>query len=104
MHSKDIGQRYQELTSEKVNRVTVYGGCESAVDAIILCLDAGKKVDWIIRDTGNGPGMMVQIKSVFGLHGARFAGRFKNILTPSIFATDTFWYRFLHSGKSKLGN
>ncbi|KAE8443031.1 hypothetical protein EG329_002425 [Mollisiaceae sp. DMI_Dod_QoI] len=104
MHSKDIGQRYQELTSEKVNRVTVYGGCKSAVDAIILCLDAGKKVDWIIRDTGNGPGMMVQVKSIFGIHGARFAGRWKNILTPSIFATDTFWYRFLHSGKSRLGN
>ncbi|KUJ18470.1 FAD/NAD(P)-binding domain-containing protein [Mollisia scopiformis] len=104
MHSKDIGMRHSELTSEKTHSVTVYGGCKSAVDAIILCLDAGKKVDWVIRDTGNGPGMMVQIRSLFGIHGARFAGRWKNILSPSIFSTDTFWYRFLHSGKSRLGN
>jgi dimethylaniline monooxygenase (N-oxide forming) len=104
MHSKDIGLRHQELTSEKIQSVTVYGGCKSAVDAIILCLDAGKKVNWVIRDTGNGPGMMVQVRSILGIHGARFVGRWKNILTPSIFATGTFWYRFLHSGKSRLGN
>lgn len=104
LHSKSIGLRHQELVSEKVQSVTVYGGCKSAVDTIILCLDAGKKVNWVIRDTGNGPGMMVQIKSLFGINGARFAGRWKNILTPSIFATDSFWYRFLHSGKSRLGN
>lgn len=104
LHSKDIGLHHQELTSEKIQSVTVYGGCKSAVDAIILCLDAGKKVNWVIRDTGNGPGMMVQIRSFLGIHGARFAGRWKNILTPSIFAIDTFWYRFLHSGKNRLGN
>ena len=51
MHSKDMGIHHQELTSEKVNRITVYGGCKSSVDAIIFCLQAGKKVDWVIRET-----------------------------------------------------
>lgn len=103
IHSKDIGTRHADLLSEKVQRVTVYGGCKSAIDAIILCINAGKHVDWIIRETGNGPGMMVQIRKR-GVHGARLAGRFKNILTPSIFSMDSFWYRFFHSGKSRLGN
>lgn len=40
--------------------------------------------DWIIRDTGNGPGMMVQVMTPLGIHGARLAGRWKNILTPPI--------------------
>jgi dimethylaniline monooxygenase (N-oxide forming) len=103
LHSKDIGLHHQELTSEKVNRVTVYGGCKSAVDAITLCIMAGKKVDWVIRETGNGPGVLGQIKT-WGVHGGRFAGRYKDILTPSIFSTGSFWYRFLHSGKSRIGN
>ncbi|KAK0108732.1 hypothetical protein ONS96_002578 [Cadophora gregata f. sp. sojae] len=103
IHSKDIGTRHADLLSEKVQRVAVYGGCKSAIDAIILCINAGKHVDWIIRETGNGPGMMVQVRKR-GVHGARLIGRFKNILTPSIFSVDSFWYRFLHSGKSRLGN
>lgn len=102
-HSKDVGIHHKTLTSSKVNRVTVYGGCKSAIDTINLCILAGKKVDWVIRDTGNGPGMMVEARKR-GIHGTVFTGRWKNILTPSIFSTNGFWYRFLHSGKSKLGS
>lgn len=103
IHSQDIGLRHADLTSEKVHRVTVYGGCKSAIDAIILCIEAGKKVDWVIRETGNGPGMFV-VPRKGGVHLQRFAGRYKNVLTPSIFSLDTCWYRFLHSGKSRIGN
>lgn len=103
IHSKDIGLRHGELLSEKVKRIAIYGGCKSAVDAVDLCINAGKHVDWIIRETGNGPGMMVQVRK-HGVHGARLIGRYKNILTPSIFSTASFWYRFLHSGKSRIGN
>jgi len=102
IHSKDVGIHHEKLTSSKVNRVTVYGGCKSAIDTIILCLQAGKRVDWIIRETGNGPAMMLEVRR-HGIHGAIFTGRFKNILTPSIFSTDSFWYGFLHSEKSKIG-
>ena len=103
LHSKDVGIHHETLTSPKVGRVTVYGGCKSSIDTINLCILAGKKVDWVIRDTGNGPGMMVEARKR-GYHGAIFSGRWKNILTPSIFSINGFWYRFLHSGKSKLGN
>jgi hypothetical protein len=38
-----------------------------------------------------------------GVHGAILVGRWKNILTPSIFSTTGFWYNFLHNGKSRVG-
>jgi dimethylaniline monooxygenase (N-oxide forming) len=73
MHSSDMGIHHQELTSEKVNRITVYGGCKSSVDAIIFCLQAGKKVDWVIRETGNSPGLMAEVRK-HGVHGAILVG------------------------------
>lgn len=103
LHSKDVGLYHEDLIFKKVKRVTVYGGCKSAIDTVDHCIRAGKKVDWVIRESGNGPGMLVQTRLKFGIHGAKFAGRWKNILIPSIFNTDSFWYRFLHSEKSKLG-
>lgn len=103
IHSKDIGLQFGNLTSEKIKRVTVYGGCKSAVDIILLCVNAGKKVDWVIRETGNGAATIVQFKQ-YGIHAGRLGGRWKNIFTPSIFKTNGFWYRFLHSGTNKLGN
>ena len=79
----------------------MYGGCKSAVDAITLCIMAGKKVDWVTLKTGNDPGVMGIVRTLDGrVHGARFAGRFKDVHTPCIFATDGFWYSFLHCGKS----
>ncbi|RFU23562.1 hypothetical protein B7463_g12776, partial [Scytalidium lignicola] len=103
MHTKDIGVHYKALTSEKVQRVTVYGGCKSSIDAISMCIAQGKHVDWVIRESGNGPGMMLEVRVLGGIHAYRFAGRWRDIFTPSIFSLDTFWYRFLHSGKNKLG-
>lgn len=100
MHTKFIGTRYTELTSEKVDRVTVYGGCKSAVDAIILCVKAGKKVDWVIRENGNGPGMLVEVKKI----GFIFLARWKSFMNPSMYWASGFWYYFLHSGKNRLGS
>jgi hypothetical protein len=97
-----MGIHHQELTSEKVHRITVYGGCKSSVDAIIFCLQAGKKVNWVIRETGNSPGLMAEVRK-HRVHGAILVGRWKIILTPSVFSTTGFWYNFLHSGKSRVG-
>ena len=103
IHSRDVGIHYQDLISPKVDRVTVYGGCKSSMDTVNLCVKAGKKVDWVIRDNGNGAGMMLEVK-MGGIHGAQFMGRWKNALIPSIFNTEGFWYRIFHSGSSTIGN
>lgn len=101
-HSRYLGQHYQTLTSSKVNRVTIYGGCKSSIDTINLCISAGKKVDWVVRDTGNGPSMMVEVK-MGGVHGGIFLGRWKDAFLPSIFRTEGFSYRFFHSGANSFG-
>lgn len=103
MHSKDVGQRHKQLTDESIKRVTVVGGSKSSVDAVYLCALAGKEVDWIIREDGFGPLLLFDPRS----HGVH-AGAIKNIrattmASPSILWTEGFWYRCLHSGKSKIG-
>ncbi|KAG4427894.1 hypothetical protein IFR05_016625 [Cadophora sp. M221] len=103
IHSKDIGTRHVQLTSNEIKRVTVVGGNKSAVDAVNLCAMAGKEVDWVIRKEGYGPGALLEARTLC-IH----AGAFKNmrasaVMLPNIFATSGFWYWFFHSGKSKLG-
>ncbi|RDW67767.1 hypothetical protein BP6252_09163 [Coleophoma cylindrospora] len=104
MHSRDIGKRHTELISEKVKRVTVLGGCKSALDAAMACSAAGKTVDWVIRapGDGNGPGMMVQVRKG-GKHAAALMGRWKSFISPSVFSTAGFWYNFWHSGQNRFG-
>lgn len=104
MHSKDIGQKNNLLTADNVKRVTVVGGSKSSIDVVFLCALAGKEVDWVIREDGYGPILLFEPRS-HGIH----AGAIKNIrattlISPSPFITEGFWYRFLHSGKSKLGS
>jgi len=41
--SKDIGLHYSELGGEKINRLTVNGGCKSPVGSITLCIMEDKK-------------------------------------------------------------
>ena len=43
------------LASPEVNHVAVYGGSKSAYDAVYLFANAGKRVTWIIRESGHGP-------------------------------------------------
>jgi hypothetical protein len=104
MHSKDVGQKNDLLTAENVKRVTVVGGSKSSVDVVFLSALAGKEVDWIIREDGYGPIVLFEPRT-HGIH----AGAIKNIratmlASPSPFLTEGFWYRFLHSGKSKIGS
>jgi cation diffusion facilitator CzcD-associated flavoprotein CzcO len=72
MHCKSVAVHNGSLTSRKVNQVTVYGGCKSGIDAVILCLTAGKKVNWVIRDKGNGPGIKYS-RRFFGIRSRLYA-------------------------------
>jgi len=103
MHSCDVGVRYDELLDEKHKEIVVVGGNKSAVDVINACAVAGKTVHWLIRKDGNGATMLFEVRRR-GIHGAVLGnGRWSSIPSPSIMSTDSFWYRFLHSGKSRLG-
>lgn len=110
IHSKDLARSFSQFTAQgegTMRRIVVYGGCKSAIDAVIVGLEAGKQVDWVIREVGqgNGPGMMVDMrKLVFGIHQFAFTGRWKGVISPSIWNTQGKSWRFFHSGKSKVGS
>ncbi|RAL62329.1 hypothetical protein DID88_004895 [Monilinia fructigena] len=81
-HSLYLGARHAELTSDNIKHVTVVGGNKSAAEVVNLCASAGKKVTWLIREGGAGPGMFIQAKSG-SVHNAAIAF--------SRWAVDFFW-------------
>ncbi|PTB79817.1 hypothetical protein M440DRAFT_1437012 [Trichoderma longibrachiatum ATCC 18648] len=103
MHTKDIGQKHEALLGKDVETVAIYGGGKSAIDAVNLCIEAGKKVHWIISDKGNGPNMMFNTRLKGGFHVGQFVGRWKDVFSVSIFSVDTFFGRFFYSGRNRLG-
>ncbi|KAK6444159.1 hypothetical protein FP744_10000407 [Trichoderma asperellum] len=103
MHTKDIGQQYDALLGTSVESIAIYGGGKSAVDALNLCIEAGKKVHWIISDKGSGPNVLFNTRLKWGFHIGQFVGRWKDIFSASIFSTDTFFGRFFYSGENRLG-
>lgn len=105
MHSKDVGTKHGLLTAENVKRVTVVGGNKSAVDVVYLCAKAGKEVDWVINPSGYGPGILFEAGTKGGTSFASIKlARMSLITGPSILDVKSWWYRFLHSGKSWLGS
>lgn len=103
IHTRDIGQQHEALLDVDVKSIAIYGGGKSAVDAVNLCIEAGKKVHWIISDKGNGPNMLFNSRLKWGIHVGRLIGRWKDIFSASVFSTDTFFGKFFYSGKSKVG-
>lgn len=97
-HSLYLGARHPELTAENIDHVTVVGGNKSAAEVVNLCASAGKKVTWLIREGGAGPGMLIQAKSG-GVHTAAIAfSRWAGLTVPCLMRTHGFWYWLLHSG------
>jgi lysine/ornithine N-monooxygenase len=68
LHSKDVGQRHEDLTSSSFNSITVAGGSKSAVDVVNLCALARKQMNWIIGEEGWGPGFLLKARSKSGNH------------------------------------
>ncbi|KAI9730724.1 MAG: hypothetical protein M1834_005693 [Cirrosporium novae-zelandiae] len=103
MHSKSLGVKYSQLTNDSVKEVVVVGGCKSAIETTILCLSAGKKVHWVVRENekGHGVGPIVVVKRNAGKAALINNLRLSSLLFPSIYRTDGFAYRFFC--KSSLG-
>lgn len=103
MHSKYLGPREEELRSNTVKDVVVVGGCKSAVEAISLCLDAGKRVHWVLRERARGvPIIVADPRSKINLLAIGNTRLFSS-MSPSIFATFGFFYNFIHSGLWFIG-
>ncbi|KAL8769285.1 MAG: hypothetical protein Q9209_004667 [Squamulea sp. 1 TL-2023] len=102
LHQKDFGQSAILSTSD-TESITVLGGAKSAADLVYDCVQAGKRVTWIVRKTGTGPGFFVSAESsvsprtIYALSTARIIAT----LSPSLFNADSWWNRFLQ--RTRMG-
>jgi len=104
-HAKDFTKRSAELSSKDIQTVAVIGGNKSAFEAVCLSYKAGKKVHWLIRPDGAGPGLLMQASLPNGMSASRLGYlRVFGINFPSVYRqTRTWWDRFFLSGKNKWG-
>ena len=61
LHHGDFGVHSSSIlaTSSDYKNITILGGGKSAADMVYGSIKAGKSVDWIIRRTGEGPGIFM---------------------------------------------
>jgi dimethylaniline monooxygenase (N-oxide forming) len=105
IHSKRLGKQYHQLSNPSIKSVVVIGGCKSAVETINICLHLPNKphIDWIIRGGEHGvPIIMNDPNSAVSLLSLNCTRLFAAV-SPSIFDTESWMYRFFHSGRNWLG-
>ncbi|PWW74524.1 FAD/NAD(P)-binding domain-containing protein [Tuber magnatum] len=97
-HSAEWKKWQEILQTDKqgVERVTIYGGSKSAFDAAYMCAAAGKKVDWIIRESGQSVSSMFSAKALGRASPLMASKRLFNALSPCIYNSETMTSRFLH--------
>ena len=102
-HAKDL-LTYAETTIKSAKNVVVFGSSKSAYDAAYAHASAGVSVDWVIRESGNGPVWMAPIyvtplkKRLDTLIGVRFLTWF----SPCIWGDNDSFARvrkYLHNTK-----
>ncbi|KAF3011501.1 hypothetical protein E8E14_008043 [Neopestalotiopsis sp. 37M] len=100
IHSTETGAHLDDL--KKIQKATVVGGAKSAFDTVFLLLDAGKKVDWVIRKDGAGAAALMP-PTIFGLVNTIdvMATRMFSSFGASIMATKGLTYRLIH--RTRLG-
>ena len=115
VHSKDLGGAGAAMARLGSAAVTVYGGGKSALDAVALALRSGsgdgnrkrRVINWVVRASGAGPGAFVPPLVLGGkLPYDVVATRLASKLHPSIYTARAgeWWWRFLHSGESRVGS
>ncbi|TGO28034.1 hypothetical protein BPAE_0033g00360 [Botrytis paeoniae] len=90
VHQKHFGQISTSALAPDppYTAVTILGGGKSAADMVYECVKAGKKVSWLIRQSGEGPGIFADAKGRGQYrNGAEMsATRAFSALSPSCFA------------------
>lgn len=97
IHQENFGQS-SILSSPTLQCVTVLGGAKSSADMVYASVKAGKKVSWIIRETGTGPAFFLSPKGKGLYKNAVELGstRVASTLSPSFLVPESWWTWFLH--------
>ncbi len=102
LHQKEFGKASGTiLASDSYTSVTILGGGKSAADMVYDSVKAGKKVSWIIRETGEGPAAFAGAagKGPYRNGPEIAATRMLSALSPSCFAPISWWTRLIHGSK-----
>ncbi|ESZ97631.1 putative dimethylaniline monooxygenase [Sclerotinia borealis F-4128] len=106
MHQKEFGKISKTAlgSDSPYTSVTVIGGGKSAADMVYDCVKAGKKVNWIVRQTREGPAAFAgaQGRGQYRNGTEMSATRFFAGLSPSCFTPTSWWTRAIH--QSSIGN
>lgn len=104
-HSLELGKQHERLTSPgKNNHVTIVGGHKTALEAVGIATRAGKKVEWLMRKNGGGPTWMMKARTSKGSSTAKaILIKCLKVFNTSVYQSDNFMDRFLHSGKYAIG-
>lgn len=105
MHSKLLGPQHKRLCNPDIKSVVVIGGCKSALEAMNLCLALPNRpqIHWIVRRNEHGVPILINHPSIPIPLLASNNRRLFAAFSPSVFDTQSFLYRFLHSGQYWLG-
>ena len=102
-HTKSLGTRYHELTSDVVKTVVIVGGTKSATETATICLKAGKTVHWVLRTSGDGPApIVIKPKDLRSYETLLLClPRPARLVAPSPYDRSSIGYYLLHSGRHR---
>ena len=108
LHHRDFGIRSKTIlaASSAYKNVTVLGGGKSAADMVYASVKAGKNVNWIVRKSGEGPGIFMNPAATgrYRNHVEAGATQRATFLNPSGFHPMLEWARTLHQSVSEREN
>ena len=108
LHHRDFGVHSEAIlaASSVYKNVTVLGGGKSAADMVYGSIKAGKNVSWIVRKTGEGPGIFMNPAATGRYKNNAEAGATYNatILNPSAFRPMLEWAQTMHQSESEREN
>lgn len=108
LHHRDFGARSKAIleTSSAYKDITVLGGGKSAADMVYASVKAGKNVNWIVRRTGEGPGIFMNPAATGRYRNNAEAGATQKatMLNPSGFRPMLEWALTMHQSVSERGN
>ena len=108
LHHRDFGAHSSAIlaASSRYRNIAVLGGGKSAADMVYSAVKAGKNVSWIVRKSGEGPGIFMNPAATGRYRHNAEAGTTQKAtdLNPSGFRPLPEWAQKLHQSTSEKEN
>ena len=104
LHHRDFGARASAIlaASSPYKNITILGGGKSAADMVYASVKAKKHVNWVIRKTGEGPGIFMNPAATGRYRNRAEAGATQTAtaFVPSVFRSMSSSAQALHQSAS----